>query len=90
MPKRWNSLLVTTVALVLALAPVAGACPLCDSGTGEQVRAGIAGDSLPSALLAVLLPFAVTAGVVMVVHFGIGLGGGPSRRHDGDDDHPYR
>jgi hypothetical protein len=89
MPKRRNSLLVTAVALVLALAPVAGACPLCDSGTGEQVRAGIAGDSLPSAVLAVLLPFAVTAGVVAVVHFGIGIGG-PSRRHDGDDDHPYR
>jgi hypothetical protein len=67
------------VALLFALP--ASACPICDSPAGGQVRAGIAGDGIATGVLATLLPFAVTAGVVAVIHFG-----GPSRRRPGDGD----
>ena len=71
------------LSATLSLAPSVGACPLCDSGTGEQVRAGIAEDGLSAGVLATLLPFALTAGVVAVVHFG---GGGGRARRAGDGD----
>ena len=61
------------------------ACPICDSPTGEQVRAGIAGDGLTIGVLATLLPFAITAAVVAVIHRG-GGGGGGRRSAQGDDD----
>jgi hypothetical protein len=70
-------------ALVLAclVAPALG-CPICDTGTGEQVRAGIADDHLGPSLLAVLLPFAVTLGVTAAIHFGFP---GARNKHD----HPH-
>jgi hypothetical protein len=60
------------------------ACPICHSPTGEQVRTGIAGDGLTIGVLATLLPFAITAGVVAVIHFGVGGRGSVQRRDDGD------
>lgn len=75
-------------AAAFALAPPAFACPICDSGTGEQVRAGILGEGLAAGLLATLLPFALTAGVVAVVHFGGGSGADArtsGRPDDGDE-----
>ncbi len=68
---------------MLTCAPLLRACPVCDSVTGEQVRAGIAGEGMVTAALGTLLPFAVTAGVVAVVHFG-GRGGPARRRDDGE------
>ena len=76
-----KSLRVFTVSALLFAAP-AHACPMCHSPAGEQVRAGIVGDGLAAGLLATLLPFALTAGVVAAVHFS----GGHSRRRAGDGD----
>ena len=56
--------------VLTALATPALACPVCDTGTGEQVRAGIVGGDLGWGLLATLLPFAVVLGVAAAIHFG--------------------
>ena len=70
--------------MVLMFAPPALACPVCDSPTGGEVRAGIAGDGLAAGLLGTLLPFALTAAVVALVH----CGGSTRRAGDGDADRP--
>ena len=45
-------------------------CPVCDTGTGDQVRAGILDENFGRTLLAVLLPFPILLGVVAVIHVG--------------------
>jgi hypothetical protein len=56
------------VPLVLLLLPDAAlACPVCDSSTGEAVRAGIA-ESFGPRLLATLAPFPVLIVVVALVN----------------------
>jgi hypothetical protein len=62
--RKW--LAVTAVALVQA-APVA-ACPLCESETGQQVRAGVFGAEFLANLLLTALPFAVLLAVVTLIH----------------------
>jgi hypothetical protein len=69
-------LLLFTLA---ASATPALACTICDTGTGDQVRAGIADDHLGLSLLAVLLPFAVALGVTAAIHFGFP---GARNKHD--------
>jgi hypothetical protein len=56
--------------LVLILSAPAGACPVCDTGTGRQVWAGILDENFGRTLLAVALPFPVLLAVVAVIHFG--------------------
>ena len=63
--------LVAVLLFILAASPLAVGCPVCDTGTGEQVRAGIADGNLGLNLAAVLLPFAVVLGVAAVIHFGL-------------------
>ena len=48
----------------------AWACPLCESETGERVRAGIFGDDFGSNLAVTLLPFPLFLGIVALIHFG--------------------
>jgi hypothetical protein len=79
MPVRRAIRGVAVIAVVLADASVVLACPVCDSPAGAQVRAGIVGDGLAAGLLATLLPFALTAAVIAVVHFG-----GHTRGRPGD------
>jgi hypothetical protein len=57
--------LTTTLLSTPALA-----CPVCGSETGQQVRAGLAGDGVGLALTATIVPFVVVAGIVAAVHFG--------------------
>lgn len=57
-------------AVVLGAAAQALGCPLCDTGTGEEVRAGIFDGEFGVNLLATVLPFVVFAGVAAVVHVG--------------------
>lgn len=47
------------------------ACPLCESSTGEQVRAGIFSAEFASHLIALLLPFPVLVGIVALIYFGL-------------------
>jgi len=58
-----------TFALACASVPVA-ACPVCDTGTGEQVRAGILNEDFGRTLVAVALPFPILLGLVAAIHFG--------------------
>jgi hypothetical protein len=56
--------------LVLTLNAPTGACPVCDTGTGRQVRAGIFDDNFGRTLLAVAVPFPILLAVVAAIHFG--------------------
>ena len=62
--------LLTTAATVLLTASLAVACPLCESATGREVRAGIFDKHFAATLLAVLLPFPVLAAVVALIYRG--------------------
>lgn len=53
--------------LLIFTANPARACPLCDTGTGEQVRAGILGVEFGRSLVGVVAPFA------LILIFAIGL-----------------
>ncbi|MDQ3621418.1 MAG: hypothetical protein M3463_02885 [Verrucomicrobiota bacterium] len=58
--------------LAAAAVPLAAsACPLCDTPTGEQVRAGIFNQDFAMTLLAVLSPFPVLLLVLAAMHFGL-------------------
>ena len=47
------------------------ACPLCDTQTGQQVRAGIFNGGFAGTLSAMLLPFLVMAGIVALIQVGL-------------------
>ena len=66
--------LIPVVILVAILATPALACPVCDSGTGEQVRAGILDEQFAFNVFATLVPFPILVGVAAFIHFG-GRGG---------------
>jgi hypothetical protein len=57
------------LALPLLCALDAWGCPVCDTGTGAAVRAGITGDFL-FGLLATVAPFPFLAAVVAGLHWG--------------------
>lgn len=57
----------------------ASACPVCDSETGQSVRAGILNDDLSANAWATALPFLVLGIVISAVHFA-----GLSRRSDAE------
>jgi len=61
----------------------AGACPLCDSGTGRRVRQGVFGTDFVANLAATLLPFLIFLGIAAWVHLGVPTPGG--RRSPGTD-----
>lgn len=62
--------LVMPVWVLLLLASSAPACPLCESETGRQVRAGIFDDNLGKNVVLTLLPFPVLAGIVALIYYG--------------------
>jgi hypothetical protein len=64
---RWIFPFLTTVALV---GSPAGACPICDSETGHQVRASLWNEDFGVNLLATALPFVVALGLTAVIHHG--------------------
>ncbi|BAM02800.1 hypothetical protein [Phycisphaera mikurensis] len=51
-------------AAVSVVAAGAAACPLCDTGTGAEVRAGLVDEHLPVSVAAVALPL-VGAGLAL-------------------------
>lgn len=63
------TILVWTAAQVVA--STASACPVCDTGTGEQVRAGLFDKDFGRTLITVLLPFPILLGIVVMIHFGL-------------------
>ena len=58
------------VAWMLILAAPLHACPICDTGTGQQVRAGIFDENFWGTLIAVIAPFPVLILVIAAYHFG--------------------
>lgn len=48
--------------------PVASACPICQSETGKQVRAGIFDENFAFNLFGSLLPFPIFLGIVAAIH----------------------
>lgn len=60
------------IALVLPASAIMG-CPICDSETGQEVRAGIFDEDFAANLVMVLLPFPVLLGIVAMIYFGVPL-----------------
>jgi hypothetical protein len=61
------------LALVVPLLASAGealACPVCNTGTGDAVRAGIFDGSFVATLASALAPFPVLLGLVGALHRG--------------------
>jgi hypothetical protein len=46
------------------------ACPVCNSGTGQQVRQSIFGDGFEVNLAVAILPFLICAGIVCLIAEG--------------------
>jgi hypothetical protein len=64
-------LFILTVAALLSLgASSARACPLCESETGERVRAGIFDADFGYNLFATVLPFSASLAIVTSIHYG--------------------
>jgi len=61
---------VTALAMTLLWASSARACPLCESETGERVRAGIFNADFGSNLAVTLLPFPLFLGITYLIHSG--------------------
>ena len=62
--------MVLIAGAVLLSASAASACPVCETETGKQVRAGIFGDDFASNVALTLVPFPLLAGLVALIHFG--------------------
>jgi hypothetical protein len=62
--------LAAVLFLLACDAAVADACPVCQSETGEQVRAGIVGADFGPNLLVSLLPFLMVLGLAAALHCG--------------------
>jgi hypothetical protein len=81
---RWRWSASSAILIAALLASPARACPLCDSGTGERVRAGIFGADFGYHLLATLLPFPIFLGIVALIHHGPLRTGRTTRPEAGD------
>jgi hypothetical protein len=70
MKPRASRLIARSLPLLLLSARVAPACPICSTGTGDQVRAGIFDGHFLANTIALLLPFPLLLSIVVAVHFG--------------------
>jgi hypothetical protein len=69
-PHVGRSLMPRLLGACAAFLPlVAAACPLCNTETGQQVRAGIFGEDFWSTLLVVLSPFPVLLLAIAAYYF---------------------
>ncbi|MES2467472.1 MAG: hypothetical protein V4675_09245 [Verrucomicrobiota bacterium] len=59
------------IAGVFLLPMAASACPLCNTETGQQVRAGLFNDEFWPTFLMVLLPFPVLLILLAAMHSGL-------------------
>ena len=84
--RRLLRLALHCAAFVVApalFAPAAGACPVCHSETGKQVRAGLFDENFASNLFGSLLPFPIFLGIVAAIH-GFPARGGVVRAAAGE------
>ena len=71
--------LMTPLAVLLLAASAAWGCPLCESETGRQVRAGIFDESFGTNVVLTLLPIPVLAAVVALIYYAPNF----PQRHNG-------
>lgn len=71
MKESMSILRVLTVACLFVAASAAPACTVCQSTTGQQVRAGILDRHFLPTLLFVALPFPILGAITALVYFGI-------------------
>ena len=67
---RFTAKTITSIVTFVSLNADAFACPLCHSGTGQQVRAGIFAEDFFYNLFVAAAPFPVLAVIVTLIHFG--------------------
>ena len=72
-----------TALLLLFLTLPVSACPVCQSATGQEVRAGIFDRSFGYNLLVTLLPFPIFLGIALLIYFGVPRPGTFLRRLSG-------
>ena len=77
-----SSNIVTCFMIVLVASATASACPVCDTETGRDVRAGIFDGAFGRNVSLTLLPFPVLLAVVAMIHFGLPTTGRTSRRQE--------
>ncbi len=78
---RPAAILGGVLLVLLAAALSARACPVCDTGTGRAVRAGVFGADFGRNLLVTALPFPIFLGITALLYYGP-----PSVRRRGGDD----
>ncbi len=64
-------LLLLTFGAIGLLAAPALACPVCNTGTGRAVRAGILSSHFGANLLATLVPFVFFLGIAYLIYYGL-------------------
>lgn len=68
----WKNCL-SAILLMLLLSPLAQSCPLCDSDTARQVRAGLFDSRFVSNVGVTVLPFIVFAAIVALTYYSLPL-----------------
>lgn len=64
----WKRLASALAFSLLAAPATLSACPVCDTATGREVRAGIFGGDFFPTLFAILAPFPVLLVLVVVIN----------------------
>jgi hypothetical protein len=59
------------ILALLALRAVANACPVCDSPTGKEVRAGIFDGRFALTWLEVIAPFPILGVILAALHWSL-------------------
>jgi len=57
--------------MIIIRASAAEACPVCDTTTGQQVRAEIFGEAFLPTLFSILAPFPVLLALIALVNFAL-------------------
>ncbi len=70
MIRRYFGRMVSLALALLLWKSPAWACPLCESESGERVRAGIFNADFGYNIAVTVLPFSVFLAIVALIHFG--------------------
>ena len=73
---------IACLVIVLVVSATAAACPVCDTETGKDVRAGIFDEDFGRNAVLTLLPFPVLLAAVAMIHFGFPTMGRPAHRQE--------
>lgn len=73
MSRRYTNGVFLTAGVIAALACMgsASACPVCDSATADEVRAGLTADGMGKTIAAMVAPFVVLVAGVRIYNVGL-------------------